>query len=85
MGRLGQRYSHAPQPMQTSSATVGTILPSLFLTIIIAPTGQWREQLPHADVPLAETHKSRFTLAVPIWVMSFSSFAMGSMAPAGHT
>ena len=49
-GREGQRFSQAPQPMQRSSLTTGISGESSFdgsiLTICMAPTGQWRAQLP---------------------------------------
>ena len=48
IGRTGQRFSHAPQPMQISSLTTGTCLPARLVTILIAPTGQCRTQFPQS-------------------------------------
>ena len=51
-GRAGQRFSHAPQPMHLASFTAGMVsfesVPGWSGIIVMAPTGQWRAQLPQA-------------------------------------
>ena len=69
-GLEGQRFSHAPQPMQLSSATTGmsteSSLEGSLRTIMMAPTGQWRAQLPQVTPSLSITQRSRSIVAVPM-------------------
>ena len=87
-GLAGQRFSHAPHPMHLSSFTVGIISDfgssGFFFTILIAPAGQWRAQLPHFTSSVFTTQASRLTTAWPIWIDDFSSLVIGLMAPAGQ-
>ena len=88
-GRAGQRFSQAPQPMQRSSFMTGTCGESAIEgsegTIVIAPVGQWRAQLPHATPSVRGTQFSRTQTAWPIWMADLSATVIGSIAPAGHT
>ena len=58
-GRLGQRFSQAPQPMQRASFTTGmrgeSGFPGSLCTIWTAPVGQWRAQLPHSTPSVLTT------------------------------
>ena len=87
-GLAGHRFSHAPQPMHLSSLTVGIISDfgssGSFLTIRMAPAGQWRAQLPQLTSSVLTTQLSRLITACPIWIEDFSSTVTGLMAPAGQ-
>lgn len=88
-GRDGQRFSQAPQPMHRSVFTAGTIGDSsssgLKGTIAMAPTGQWRAQLPHSTPSVTGTQFFFTHTAWPICIDDFSATSIGLMAPAGHT
>ena len=89
IGRTGQRFSHAPQPMQRSLSTIGIRMDSLSLAsegiILIAPTGHLRAQLPHSTPSARGKQSSLFHTAVPIFVEDFSTRVIGVIAPAGQT
>ena len=74
--------------MHLSSFTVGIISDlgssGFFRTILIAPAGQWRAQLPQLTPSVFTTQLSRFTTACPIWIDDFSSLVIGRIAPAGQ-
>jgi len=74
--------------MHLSSFTVGIIndfgSSGFFFTILIAPAGQWRAQLPHFTSSVFTTQASRLMTAWPIWIDDFSSLVIGLMAPAGQ-
>ena len=86
---FGHTAAQAPQPMQRSSLTAGTRgLRRSFSsrrTIWIAPTGQWRAQLPHLTSSVRIRQFFLTHTACPICVLDFSSGVIGRMAPAGHT
>mgnify|MGYP003371818556 CR=1 FL=1 len=69
-GRAGQRFSQAPQPMQRSSFTTGIFGEpgdaGSEATIVMAPAGQWRAQLPHSTPSVSGTQFSRTQTAWPI-------------------
>ena len=75
--------------MQRSSLTAGILgelsLPGSDGTIVIAPAGQWRAQLPHSTPSVSGTQFSITHTACPICIDDFSALFMGSMAPAGQT
>lgn len=54
-------------------------------TIMMAPEGQWRAQLPHLTPSVRGTQFSLTHTAWPILVDDFSSAETGRIAPAGHT
>ena len=86
-GRTGQRFSQAPQPMQRSASTTGPYFgcsPPSKGTMLMAPAGQWRAQLPQC-LPSFIRQFSRMTLAVPIFVLLFSARSRSRMASVGHT
>ena len=62
IGRDGQRFSHAPQPMHFSSLTDGILglfsSSGFFLTILMAPTGQWWAQFPQLTPSRFTTQRS---------------------------
>lgn len=68
-GRLGQRFSQAPQPMQRASFTTGirgeSGFPGSLCTIWIAPAGQWRAQLPHSTPSVLTTQLAAIHTAWP--------------------
>lgn len=77
-GRAGQRFSHAPQPIQRSTLITGIFGESLSSgilgTICMAPVGQWRAQLPHCT-PSVSGMQFFFThTACPIWTDDLSAF-----------
>ena len=88
-GRAGQRFSHAPHPMQRSMLMAGMrgerLFPSSELTICIAPVGQWRAQFPQFTPSVMETQFFMINTAWPTWVEDFCSRVIGRMAPVGHT
>ena len=84
MGLTGHRYSHLPQPMQTSSATTGRLC-SPSATIMMAPVGQACAHLPHELFPVASRQRVASTPAVPRWKLVLTSLEMGRMAPAGQS
>ena len=88
-GRAGQRFSQAPQPIQRSTFTIGTFNESGLAasegTIVIAPTGQCRAQLPHATPSRNGTQFFSTHTAWPICVADSSAGVSFSIAPAGHT
>ncbi len=51
----------------------------------IAPTGQWRAQLPHSTPSVSGTQLALTQTACPIWTDDLSATDMGRMAPVGHT
>lgn len=88
-GRAGQRFSHAPQPMQRPTLTAGILgeaaLPGTEGTIVMAPVGQWRAQLPQATPSVSTTQFVRSQTAWPICVAYLSAAVNGRIAPAGQT
>lgn len=88
-GRAGHRFSHAPQPMQRASLTTGMrgdrSSPSTDGTIVIAPDGQWRAQLPHFTPSVSGTQFLLIHTAWPICVADLSAAEIGKIAPAGQT
>ena len=88
-GRAGHKFSHAPQPMQRSESTTGIFgdssLAGLEGTMVIAPEGQWRAQLPQATPSVRTTQLDLIHTAWPICIDDFSALSTGSMAPAGQT
>ena len=75
--------------MQRSVFTTGILGDDFFCgsegIIFIAPTGQWRSQLPHDTPSVIVTQFWLMTTACPIWVDDFSSFVIRRIAPVGHT
>lgn len=69
-GRAGQRFSQAPQPMQRSVLTAGISgepgRSESEETIVMAPAGQWRAQLPQATPSVNGTQFSDTQTAWPI-------------------
>lgn len=88
-GRLGQRFSQAPQPMQRASFTTGmrgeSGFPGSLCTIWTAPVGQWRAQLPHSTPSVLTTQLAAIQTAWPICTDDLSSLVIGRMAPVGQT
>ena len=88
-GLTGQRFSHAPHPMQRSASTDGTKGEfssfSSFCTNSMAPAGQCLAQLPQSSPLVTVRQFSKMTTACPIRVSAFSSRVIGLMAPVGQT
>lgn len=88
-GRAGQRFSQAPHPMQRSSLMAGIFGLSARSgsedTIVMAPVGQCRAQLPHATPSVSGTQLSRTQTARPTCMADFSAGVIFRMAPAGQT
>ena len=80
IGRDGQRFSHAPQPMHFTASTTGTPFTSM-----IAFTGQCRSQTVQVIPSFAARQRPLCHTACPTCVWSFSSRERGTIAPAGHT
>ena len=80
MGRDGQRFSHAPQPMHFTASTTGTPF-----TSTMAFTGQCRSHVVQVTPFRDATHLSLCHIARPTWVCSFSSRETLTIAPAGQT
>lgn len=88
-GRDGQRFSQAPHPMHRSVSTTGILGEFSSLasdcTIVMAPTGQWRAQLPHSTPSVRGRQFSLIHTACPICMADLSAAVIGSIAPAGQT
>ena len=54
-------------------------------TIVMAPTGQWRAQLPHSTPSVSGMQFSFIQTALPICTEDFSAASIFKIAPAGHT
>ena len=54
-------------------------------TMWIAPTGQWRAQLPHETPSVRTTQFSGIHTEWPIWIEDFSARSVRRMAPVGQT
>ena len=83
-GRAGHTYSQVPHPMHIALFTAGTMgdssLSGSLGTIMMAPAGQWRAQLPQVTPSDRITQLALIQTAWPSTVEDFSL-----MAPAGHT
>src|SRR5512143_208911 len=84
-GVVGQGCSHAPQPMQISSFTSGSISFSSYGTIFTAFVGQCSEQAPQSVFFVMTMQSSRTNFDFPICTSFFSSTPIGNIAPLGQT
>ena len=83
-GRTGQMDSQPPQPIHKSGLTCGMVNVPLKGTIRTACVGQCSEQAPQSVFSVFTMHRSMKKLAMPTWVVAFSSFVIGRIACVGQ-